>query len=401
MRSGVVAIWVGAGLSCAGGAAFAADAHRINIQAIVTETYDSNVARSNAALAAERGVNPQDWITHPSIAVDILIPVSRQSVFLKGSVGYDFYARNSNLSAGNIDLQGGAHLLVRHCQATLAGGIVYQQSDLQNLSLAATRNINDTESVSLDGSCGAAVGFAPTLALTQEWSNNSAPELKQSNYRDFNVTAGLAYRRPLFGQLSAYFTYDDATYPNRGLFVVAPALLQDGYHTYGGGVRYERRFGARIEGDVKVAYTSLRPVNPLVRGFDGPTFGADLNFRFSRVLQAQLSLARAVNPTIRPDVTYGIENSVSGTISYTVGRKLNLAVGASGESNSYRGRPLIIVLNQDVTSERIWGVFASAKYQLNRRIGFGLDYHHEQRDAHPTDFSYTDDRVVLSISGTI
>jgi hypothetical protein len=400
MRSGVVAILVGAGLSCACDEAFAADANRINISGVVTETYDSNISRSNAAVAAARGVTPGDSITAPAITVDIRVPVSRQSVFLKGSVGYNFYARNTILNSADINLLGGVELLVRNCKGTLSGDISYEQSDLQQLSLAVTKNINDTRSVSLAGSCGPAVGFAPTLSLTQTWSDNSSPELRSQNYGDFDVTAGLAYRRPLFGELSAYFSYDDTTYAETNLPALA-LVLQNGYRNYAAGIRYDRRFGARIEGDIKVGYTSVQPTARTVPGFEGPTFGGDLTFRFSRLLQAQLSFSRAVNPQNQAGVTYGIDNTVSGSISYSVGRKLSLAAGASGESNSYRGRPLFIVVNQAVTSERIWDVFASAKYQLNRRIGFGLDYTHEQRDANPAAFSYTDDRIGLSISGRI
>ena len=206
MRSDVVAILVGAGLFGTCDEAFAADANRINIQAVVTETYDSNISRSNAAVAAERGVTPGDSITEPSIAVDIRVPLSRQSVFLNGSVGYNFYARNTILNSGNINLLGGVDLQVRNCKGILSGDISYGQSDLQELNAAVTKNINNTEILSLSGSCGPAVGFAPTLSLTQTWSGNSSPELKSQNYRDFNVTSGLAYRRPLFGELSAYFS---------------------------------------------------------------------------------------------------------------------------------------------------------------------------------------------------
>lgn len=398
MRSGGVAVAIGAGLACAAGGACAADANRIDIQAVVTETYDSNVARSDAALAAARGVKQQDSITEPSIAVDILLPVSRQAVFLKGSAGYDFYGRNTILNSGRINLQGGVQALLRSCKATVAGGISYQQTDLQDLSLVATRNVNDTRSVSLDGSCGGHVGLAPTLSVAQRWSDNSSPALQGSNYNEFSLTTGLGYRRPLFGELSAYFSYDQTSFPDRNLFG-AVSILQDGYRDYGGGLRYDRRFGAKIEGDVKVAFTWLRPNDPAVRGFQGVTYGADVTVRFSRLLQAQLSLARAVNPTIRPDVTYSIQNTYSGQLDYTLGRKLKLVAGASGESDSYRGA--VIVTNVDVTSDTVWDVFGSARYQLNRRVGFGLDIRHERRDANLTDFSYSDDRIGLSIMAAI
>src|SRR5215469_3478779 len=189
MRGGFAVILVGAGFICACDRAFAADANRINIQAVVTGTYDSNVARSDAATAQERGVVPGDFITEPAISVDIRLPVSRQVIYLNGSAGYDFYAHNSFLNAGNVGFHGGVQALIRRCKATVDAGVVYQQSYLQLPSLAATRHQENTETISLDGSCGGDVGLAPSLTVSQQWTNNSAAELQTSNFNDLSLTA--------------------------------------------------------------------------------------------------------------------------------------------------------------------------------------------------------------------
>lgn len=376
----------------------AADDNRVDIQAVVTETYDSNVSRSDAAIAAKRGLSPQDSIFAPSVAIDLLLPVSREALFLKGSVGYDFYADNHELSNGQVDLQGGVRGQLATCKGALINDYSYAQSNLQDLTVAVTRNAESSEAINFNASCGGQVGLAPTFAVSQRWSNNSSPELLTSDFTDLNLQAGLAYRQPRFGELSTYFSYDQTDFPNRDL-LIGPASIQDGYKVYGIGVQYDRHFGAKIEGTVKVAYTSLRPDIASVPGFNGVTFGADVTFRFSRLLQAKLMLDRSVDPTIRPDVTYAIENTYGFETDYSLGRKLKLVGSISGSSNSYHGADLIPGI--DIASENDWAVHGSVAYQLNRRIGFELDADHEVRDANVTAFSYSDTRVGLSLKAAI
>jgi hypothetical protein len=380
------------------GPALAADDNRVDIQAVVTETYDSNVAASDAGIAAERDVTPQDSIFAPSVAIDLLLPVSRQALFLKGSVGYDFYANNHDLSNGQVDLQGGIRGQVASCKGALTDDYNYAQSSLQDLPVAVTRNSESSETIGLNASCGGQVGFAPTLAVSQSWSDNSSSELVTSNFTDLSLQTGLAYRQPRFGELSGYFSYVQTNFPDREL-LVGPASIQDGYKVYGVGVQYDRHFGARIEGTIKVAYTSLRPDAASVAGYNGVTFDADVTFRFSRLLQAKLMLDRSVDPTIRPDVTYALENSYGLEVDYALGRKLKLVGSATGSSDSYHGANLIPGV--DIASETDWEVHGAVTYQLNRRIGFELDADHQVRDANIAAFSYADTRVGLSIKVAI
>jgi len=380
------------------GPALAADDNRINIQAVVTETYDSNVAASDAAAAAERGITPSDWIFDPSIAVDLLLPISRQAVFLKGSVGYDFYADNHILDNGAIDLQGGLKGQISTCRGTITDDFKYAQTELQYLPIAITKNTERDESIGLDGSCGGQVGIVPTLSVSEDWTDNSASELITSDYQALNLMTGLAYRAPRFGELSTYFSYDQTDFPSRDL-LVGPATIQDGYKEYGIGVKYDRRLGARIEGTVSVSYSDLRPDDATVQGFEGVTFDADVTMRFSRLLQGKLTLERGVDPTIWPGVTYELENSYGLEADYTPGRKLKFSAGVSGGSNQYHGADL--TPGVDISGESFWSVRGSVSYQVNRRFGLELDATHMARDANVPEFSYPDNQVALSLKAGI
>jgi hypothetical protein len=397
MKRAVLVAGVALVLLAAAAPAFADD-DRVGVQAVVTETYDSNVAASDAEAAAERGITPQDEITAPSLALNLSLPVSLQELFLKGSAGYDFYDHNRQLDGGQVDLLGGVHARLARCKGTVSGNLTYAQSELQDLSLIATRNLESDEIVSMDGSCGGQIGFAPTFAISGEWSQNSSPELFSSDYDTLNTSLGLAYRQPHFGELSAYVAYNETAFPNRDL-LVGPATIQDGYSSYSGGVKYDRHLGARIEGTIKIAYTSVRPDLASTGGYQGLTYDANVTFRVTPRLTAKLDLERAVNPTIRPDVTYALDNSYSLEADYSVSRKIKISAAATGESNRYSGADLIPGF--DISSETDWGVNGSVAYQLNRRIGFELDLAHVVRDANVTIFSYTDDRVGLSIKGAL
>jgi hypothetical protein len=234
--------------------------------------------------------------------------------------------------------------------------------------------------------------------LSEKWSDNSATDLLASDYRDFNLKAGLAYRQPRFGELSTYFSYDQADFPNRNL-LVGPASIQDGYKEYGVGVQYDHRVGARIDATVRVSYVDLRPDDATVQGFRGVTFGADVSMRVSPLIQAKLTLERGAEPTIWPGVTYAVENSYGFEADYSPGRKLKFIGAVSGGSNQYNGAAL--VPNVDISSETFWSVRGSVAYQLNRRIGLELDATHEARDANVAEFSYPDTRVALSLKAGI
>jgi hypothetical protein len=83
------------------------DVDHVTIQATTIASYNSNVAHSDAALAAQRGVTLADSIISPGVSIDLSLPVGLQQVFLKGSAAYSIYARNTQLNSQDVDLTGG------------------------------------------------------------------------------------------------------------------------------------------------------------------------------------------------------------------------------------------------------------------------------------------------------
>jgi hypothetical protein len=382
-------------LACVAPAAAQEDRH-VDIELQARVVHDTNVARSNEATAAARGIDPEDTIFSPGVRVDILLPASRQSFFLRGSAGRDYYEENDVLDSTRYDLLGGLNLDVGPCDGVLMAGYQRHQSDLQDLSLVATQNIESLTSGILDATCGREVGLAPTVRLSTTKADNSAPSLVTSDYRNRSATVGLAYRRPSFGQVSVYARHDESEYPNR-LIVSGPTTVQDGYELDAVGVRYIRRLGARIEGEVSAAQTKINPEAPGVPDFEGMTYGAEVGFRATSRLRTRLRLDRQANPTIRPGAAYAIDETIQLDATYQLGARLTVDAGVLSGTSRYRGAGLSG--GTDLTKEDLTALFGAVRWDVGRRVALALDARHEERETNIAAFDYDSTRVGLTAIG--
>ncbi len=79
----------------------------VEINVVAVGIYDSNVAHSDLVLAQARGLTPADELFRPSAFLNFGRRLGRQTLFLQGSVGYDFYCRNHVLDRERFDLHPG------------------------------------------------------------------------------------------------------------------------------------------------------------------------------------------------------------------------------------------------------------------------------------------------------
>lgn len=374
------------------------DVDRVKIEATASASFDSNVAHSGAALAAQRGITPRDTVISPTVSIDLSLPVGLQQLFLKGSVGYDFYGRNSQLNSQDINLTGGVAARLRACKATLTGSVDDASTDLAQLAATVTHNVENTDTIGVSADCGRQVGLGPTFSFTQRWSSNSAAQMFQSDSRSTSATAGIAYRRPQFGELELIGSVGRTDFPNREIQVDG-ASIQDGYRQYGVGVRYDRRLGARIQGTFELGYIALQPDLPRVQDYHGPYYRADVSLRISSRLQAQLQAERSINPTNVTDATYDLRDLISGALDYVVTPKIKLHLAASDTTDNYNGGAFVsgVVVTHQVT--RV--LTASSHFQLNRRAAIDMWVTQEVGNADLRSYDYTDNRVGVSISVTI
>jgi hypothetical protein len=357
------------------------------------DTYDSNVARSDAQIAALRHLTLSDQLFQPAATVDLVAPIDRQAVFFDGTLGYDYYQRNRVLNRQRVNVDGGVRGQVRTCTATLGGSYSQRQNSLEDITLALIKDTLTDTGVNFSATCKAQIGFSPFITASQDWETNSSTAIVSSNYRTTSANAGVAYAQPLIGEISVYGGYTKSLFPNREVPVGVTAE-QDGYQIYTGGVRYDRKLGARIEGTVAFAYTSLKPNTNQTAPFKGATYQADVTYTPSGRLSLDVHASRAAQPTPLSNTAYNIQQLYSATANYRVGARGLFSLGVSDNVEDLRGALLLAGFN--ITHETTDSVYATGTYTLNRRLTLVMDVREEDRRANLSAFSYDDTRVTVT-----
>jgi hypothetical protein len=394
MRIAIIATGTAASILALATAANAQE-KKINIGAQVHVLSDSNVARSDAATAAARGLEREDVIITPSLTADILLPVSRQSVFLRGSIGHDYYQNNEVLSAGRYDLSAGANLDIGLCQGILTGAYHQGQSNLQDVNVTVTENIEKQTTGALEMTCGRAAGLAPTFSLKKIHDTNSAPIVKLSDYDTVVAMVGLAYRRPSLGVVTVFYQNDNTEYTNR-LITNGPNLIKDGFDNDTFGISYDRHLGARISGMISIAYTSVKPDSILVNDFQGVTYRGQVDFRVNSRFNTSLRASREATPTIRAGAAYTIADTVQLDATYGLGSRITLNGGLSWIDDQYKGVTLGPNQLKEQSRDSIYG---GARWDIGRRFALLFDLRREHSDANVAGLDYTSNQVGLTAIG--
>jgi hypothetical protein len=360
--------------------------------------YDSNVARSSAAEAAARHLKPEDESIWPAVEFDLVRAIGTQSLFLKGSAGYDFYARNHVLNAARADVAGGGELRLRPCRVVLMGDYATQQRNLEEITGQAVNNQETTTTAGLDGDCARPIGFTPTLTVVQVWSANSNPQLVNTDYRSFHVSGGLAYQRPSLGRVSLFGEYTKTLFPNRNvIFLVGPVfhVQEDGYQVWSSGLRFDHKLGGRIDLDALAAYTSVKSAIPGGLNFGGVTYLADGVFHATGRLSAQAHFERATQPSVLQGSSLAVQDQYSGEVDFALSPRLQLSSGAMQFNQSFQGPGVNPAI--DLTRARTFSYFGAATLTLGRRFSIAVDARNENRHANLERYSYNSTRVSLTL----
>ena len=376
----------------------AANVNQPPVSASIEAVFDTNVAGSDAAVAAARGLKLEDEIYTPNVALNFAHQFGPQAIVLNGDVGYDFYQHNTILDRERIDLQGGLDGQFGTCKANLLGSADRHQSYLEDIAVVGplVSNTQNLTTIKLDGSCGGPIGFGPALTVSQAWEGNSTASFQQFDYRQFTITGSLVYQRPSFGKLSAFGQFDEAEYPNQLVPLPGGAsIVGNHYDLYAGGVRFERDIGARISATVSVAYVWLEPLQG--PAFSGPGYNADLVYRLFGRTQLHLSAERAARPALLNNAAFEVDDTYRAEASYAVNR-LNLTLGASDESHHFGGA---IALPLQVTDDHRQMVYSSARLDFARRFYLELEARYEERHSNVVELNYNSERVGLTLGAHI
>ena len=350
--------------------------------------YDSNVARGSDEIARERDIRPSDWRVTPSLNLALEKPLGKQTLFLNGDVGYDFYAHNKRLNRERILLNGGAHLQFSRCTGMLEGNLAIQQSDLAELIDAApAKNTQFVRTIALDARCGGAIGLAPFAGVSRTWATNSASIRKISDSTVDQAHAGLAYARPTLGELAVTVQVRRAHYPHRqGLGIT------DHFRTFSIGGRYSREIGARWQASVALNRTTVDSGAGFPK-FTGLTSDVSLTALASDNLRAQVHWTRDVQPASLGLGDFVIDSRLSGDVDYGLSPRMTLGGGAGLVRRHVEGEALTTFAQLE--RERRVFEYARLTYRRSARTSLALDVRHEQRTATPSSFNYHSTSVGL------
>jgi hypothetical protein len=380
------------GLSIVATPSVASAASHYHVNGTFETAYETNVSGGAASVAGARGLKQDDFIFTPTLLVDLFKTFGRESLFLTGSAGYNFYAYNGTLNRENIDLAGGGNAQIGPCRTTVTGVYDRRQQQLENLTRLAVQDVYSETSLGVQGACGRAIGFQPTFSFNQTWTNSTQQQQQSTDYNSTGGSGGIAYVTPTFGNLTVSGNYTSTRFVNR-VIALGPIQLQDGYDTYGGGVSYSRLLGARIQGVVSLSYTTVQPYIGSA-GFSGPTYSLDVTYRVGGRLSLHGNVTHDIQPSNVIDSDYYIETKGQIEASYLFSSRLDATVGFSDSARNFKGPALMPAV--DLTHDTLESVYGTVTYSL-RKVYVSLDVRHEYRSANLSGFSYPNTRVGFTV----
>ena len=369
-------------------------ANRVNVTLSGTATYDTNVSRESSSEAALQDLHQSDVIYSPTATVDILQPFGRGSASLSGTASYNFYERNTVLNREALDLRASVAHPISFCNLTLSGDYQRGLDQLPNVTAAQVQDVYTNGRVALDGQCGRSIGLAPIFSVSESWTDNSLKAFEASNARTTGATAGLSYQSPVAGVLSVSGVYQKTTYP--GVETGDGALHNNGYETNAVNVKYVRQLGARIQGTVSVAYTTV--TSSQSSDFHGLTYEADLSYRANSRLSLEGSFNREVIPSNLIGASYQLQTDLTGRVNYQLGPRLAFSVGASQQVGDEDGIPAQFALLVPLAHYDMRSVFSSLKVSLTRKVTFTFDVQNDLRTTNQAAFNYSDTRASVTLS---
>lgn len=393
-----------------------APARRIGIRAAVDVSYDSNVLGiSDSAILTGR--SKDDIQIAPSLQLDLVLPFGRQSAFLRGQIGYDFYLNNSRLNRERIILDGGVNLAVLgSCSTGINGSFGRYRSNSGDIFIATPsgidiiRNVETRTSIGGQVQCGSSIGLSPSISYRHTEVRNSSDFLERNDSNQDAIEGSLGYQRPSLGRISVYGSYAKGEYPGRDVnFFDArdprfnPDAL-DGVTSYSTGLRFERDIGSRASGAVSIGYTWVDPESANSRKFRGSSYSLSLALRPTDRLSVDLLASRSAELSNTIFATYSITEVYSLNGTYRLNPKVALNFGSSHQIRDYRGNaPVIVPLPGDpfpifITNDKFTRAYGGFVYDLNRRLRLNGLVSQQRRNSDNSRFDYKNTTVSLGVS---
>jgi hypothetical protein len=381
------------------------------IRAAVDANYDTNAFGLSDALIAQGSLGDRskdDISVSPSLQLDITQPFGRQSAYLRGLIGYDFYLKNDNLDRERIQLDGGVNLQVGSgCSGLVSAAYGRFRANAGDIFIVQEegliRSVNTQESLSygVQGQCGGAIGITPSFGYQRSQNRNSSQFFDGNDSNSDSFNASIGYSRPSLGRISIYGTYTTAEYPNRNVFGfpgVIPGVPNDGVKSYSAGLRFERSLGTRVAGSIAAGYTWVDPKNLFSDKFRGSSYSLSLNVRPYDRMSVDLLASRSaeVSNTVFASYTLAEVYALNGTLR--LNEQLSANFGSSYQTRDYRGRFPTVDNAVLLGNDKFIRAYVGFAYDLNRRIRLNGLFSQQRRKADNPIFNFNNTTVSLGAS---
>lgn len=362
--------------------------------ASVSTVYDTNFARSSEALAAQRGIEQTELTLQPQVRLDLVQPLGRQLVFMKGNAGYTFHRENDQLDRARGEVQAGYLTSLGFCQASTFGSYRAAQSDLATLDSPGVKNLAQVTSIAVGTQCGRSRGFTGGATVQRIESKNSAAVQKTADSTVETLSAQFGYANPTLGRFGFLYSYANNEFPNR---IIPGRPIGDGFFTQSMALTAERQFGSRIKVNATVGQTMVKrefaPPGTDLK-FTSATYSGLVNYRLGSRLALELSGVRAVIPTARAGKLYDITTNGQLSGTYKLGSRYVVALGRRIED--IKSNADTSISRAVVTNARTNSTFASIRYIQSQRASLALDVRYEDRNTNLPEFNYTSTRIGLT-----
>lgn len=383
----------------------------ISIRAAVDASYDSNTFGLSDLLVergALRGRSKDDFSFTPSLSIDAFLPFGRKSVYARGSIGYDFFARNTQLNRENINLGLGGNIQVTNsCSAGADANYTRSRSNAGDVfavsDVPLVRDVNTVEyrSYGVQAQCAGLIGISPSVGYrhSETRNNTSLFGFNDSNQDTFDASIG--YQRPTLGRLSIYGNYSKGEYPNRnvlGLPNTIPGIPQDGVTSYSAGMRFERSIGSRISGAASFGYSWVDPKAIFSQKFRGTTYSLSVNIIPTNRMSLDVITSRSAQLSNSVFASYSVTDirAINGT--YKINDRLSANFGVSQQRRNYRETAAVVDQSAFISKDKFTRAYGGFAYNLNRRIRLNGLVSQQRRQTDNPLFRYNNTTATLGAS---
>jgi hypothetical protein len=382
----------------------------VTVRATGDVNYDSNVFGISDAQIRQtgiRGKSKDDFSFTPALQLDLFLPFGRQSVYARGTLGYDFHAHNTQRDRERINLGlGGSAQVTNSCSVGADANYARNRTDAGDLFVDSegllVRRVNTKEfrSFGAQAHCAGAIGIAPSAGYRHAETRSSGPfKLNDSNQDTFDASIG--YQRPSLGRISVYGTYSKGEYLHRnvlGLPDVIAGVPNDGVTSYSVGGRFERSIGTRISGAVSVGYSWVDPKAVFSQKFRGATYSLNLNVIPTSRMSVDLIASRSGNLSNSVLASFSVTEVYAINGTYKANERLDLNFGTSLQKQNFRQVAGTVDGLEALRKDKFNRTYGGFAYNLNRRIRLNGLVSHQRRSADNLLFRYNNTTASLGVS---